>query len=63
MRSVCTDNIAEHFFALSKEKLQRRLGHAHLSRDLEGQPVQAAPAANLLCPDYVCIMWGTRELE
>ena len=43
-----TDNIAVHFFALSKEKLRRRLGHAHLSRDLEDQPAQAALAANLL---------------
>ena len=48
-----TNNVAEHFFAVAKQKLRRRLGRAHLGRDMQDQPAQAALAANLLCPDYV----------
>ena len=56
-----TNNVAEHFFATSKQKLRRRLGRAHLGRDMEDQPAQAALAANLLCPDYVRIVCGTLD--
>ena len=53
------NNVAEHFFAASRQKLRRRLGRAHLGRDMQDQPGQAALAANLLCPDYVRIVCGT----
>lgn len=39
----------------------RRLGRAHLGRDMEYQPAQAALAANLLCPEYVRIVCGTLD--
>jgi hypothetical protein len=42
-----TNNVPEHFFAQGKENLRRRLGKAHLGRDLEDQPAQAALVANL----------------
>lgn len=45
-----TNNVLEQFFAHSKQRLRRRLGRAHLGRDLEHQPPQAALAANLACP-------------
>jgi hypothetical protein len=48
-----TDNVPEHFFGAQKRKLRRRLGRAHLGRDLEDQPAQAALAANLQHPQYV----------
>ena len=56
-----TNNVAEHFFAIAKQKLRRRLGRAHLGRDMEDRPAQAALAANLLCPDYVRIVCGTLD--
>ena len=56
-----TNNIAENFFATSKQKLRRRLGRAHLGREMEDQPAQAALTANLLCPDFVCIVCGTLD--
>ena len=55
-----TNNLAEHFFAIAKQKL-RRLGRAHLGRDMEDRPAQAALAANLLCPEYVRIVRGTLD--
>jgi hypothetical protein len=36
-----TNNGPEHFFGQEKHKLRRRLGRAHLARDLEDQPAQA----------------------
>ena len=53
------NNVAEHFFATSKQKLRRRLGRAHLGRDMEDKPAQAALATNLLCRDYGGIVCGT----
>jgi len=41
-----TDNVPEHFFGAEKRKLRRRLGRAHLGRDLEDQPAQVALVAN-----------------
>lgn len=44
-----TNNILEQHFASSKQGLRRRLGRAHLGRDLADQPAQAAlerPAAS-----------------
>ncbi|MDE0127322.1 MAG: hypothetical protein OXN97_22380 [Bryobacterales bacterium] len=37
------------------------MGRAHLGRDLEDQPAQAALTANLRHPDYVRILCGTLE--
>ena len=56
-----TNNVAEHFFAASKQRLRRRLGRAHLGRDMQDQPAQTALAANLLDPDYVRIVCGTLD--
>ena len=56
-----TNNVAVHFFAVAKQKLRRRLGRAHLGRDVEDQPAQAALAADLLCPEYVRIVCGTLD--
>ena len=56
-----TNNVAEHFFAAAKQTLQRRLGRAHLGRDLEDQPAQVALAVNLQHPDYVRIVCGTLD--
>ena len=58
---VRTNNVAEHFFTASKQKLRRRLGRAHLGRDMQDQPAQAALAANLLHADYVRIVCGTLD--
>lgn len=56
-----TNNVAEHFFGAEKQKLRRRLGRAHLGRDLEDQPAQAALVANLTHPDYVKIVCGSLD--
>ena len=56
-----TNNVAEHYFNTAKQKLRRRLGRAHLGRDMQDQPGQAALAANLLCPEYVRIVCGTPD--
>ncbi len=56
-----TNNVAEHFFGADKQKLRRRLGRAHLGRDLEDQPAQAALASNLLHGDYVRVLCGSLE--
>ena len=56
-----TNNVSEHFFAASKQKLRRRLGRAQLGRDMQDQPAQAALAANLLHADYVRIVCGTLD--
>ncbi|MDE0626464.1 MAG: hypothetical protein OXH99_08715 [Bryobacterales bacterium] len=56
-----TNNVAEHFFASAKQLLRRRLGRAHLGRDMEDQPAQAALSANLLFPHYVQIVSGTLD--
>jgi hypothetical protein len=56
-----TNYIAEHFFADEKHRLRRRLGKAHLGRDLEDQPPQVALVANLLHDDYIRILCGSLE--
>jgi len=54
-----TNNVPEHFFGAEKRKLRRRLGRAHLGRDLEDQPAQAALVANLEHPEYVRVVCGS----
>jgi len=56
-----TDNVPEHFFGAEKRKLRRRVGRAHLGRDLEDQPAQAALVANLQHPDYVRVLCGSLD--
>jgi len=56
-----TDNVPEHFFGAEKRKLRRRLGRAHLGRDLEDQPAQAALVANLQHPEYVRVVCGSLD--
>ena len=56
-----TNNILEQHFATSKQALRRRLGRAHLGRDLADQPAQAALTANLLDPAYVQILCGSLD--
>ncbi len=56
-----TNNVNEHFFGTEKQQLRRRLGRAHLGRDLEDQPAQAALVANLRHSDYVRILCGSIE--
>ena len=56
-----TNNVSEHFFGQGKHQLRRRLGRAHLARDLEDQPAQAALAANLQQPDYVRLLCGSLD--
>lgn len=56
-----TNNVAEHFFGRQKQRLRRRVGRAHLGRDLEQQPAQAALAANLRHPDYVRVLCGSLD--
>lgn len=56
-----TNNVAEHFFGRQKQWLRRRVARAHLGRDLEQQPAQAALAANLRHPDYVRVLCGSLD--
>jgi len=56
-----TNNIAEHFFGADKQRLRRRLGRAHLGRDLENQPAQAVLTRNLRYADYVRVLCGSLE--
>jgi hypothetical protein len=56
-----TNNLAEHYFGTDKQNLRRRLGRAHLGRDLEDQPAQAALASSLRHPDYVRVLCGSLE--
>jgi len=56
-----TDNVPEHFFGDQKQKLRRRVGRAHLGRDLQDQPAQVALVANLQHTDYVRIVCGSLE--
>ena len=56
-----TDNVPEHFFGAEKRKLRRRVGRAHLGRDLEDQPAQAALVANLQHPEYVRVVCGSLD--
>ena len=56
-----TNNVVEHFFSHQKQRLRRRLGRAHLGRDLEQQPAQVALVANLRSPEYVRVLCGSIE--
>lgn len=56
-----TNNTDEHFFGKEKQQLRRRVGRAHLGRDLEDQPAQAALVSNLRHPDYVRILCGSLD--
>ena len=56
-----TNNVDKRFFGKEKQQLRRRLGRAHLGRDLEDQPAQAALAANLCHPDYIRILCGSLD--
>jgi len=56
-----TNNILEPFFDQEKRHLRRRLGKAHLGRDLEDQPAQAFLAANLRHDDYVRVLCGSLD--
>jgi len=56
-----TDNVAECLFGRQKHQLRRRVGRAHLGRDLEDQPAQAALAANLQHSDYVRVVCGSLD--
>jgi hypothetical protein len=51
----------ETLFGRAKQRLRRRLGRAHLGRDLEQQPPQAMLAANLEHPDYVRVLCGSLD--
>lgn len=54
-----TNNALEHLFGGHKQDLRRRLGRAHLARDLQQQPAQAALVTNLRHPDYVRVLCGS----
>ena len=56
-----TNNVIEQFFGKAKQGLRRRLGRAHLGRDMEDQPAQTALTANLRHPDYVQVLCGTLD--
>jgi hypothetical protein len=56
-----TNNVAEQFFGHTKQQLRRRLGRAHLGRDLAQQPAQAALIQNLRHADYVSVLCGSLE--
>ena len=56
-----TNNVLEQFYGTAKQGLRRRVGRAHLGRDLEHQPAQAALTANLRHPDSVHILCGTLD--
>lgn len=56
-----TNNVIEHLFGGHKQELRRRLGRAHLARDLQQQPAQAALVGNLRHPDYVRVLCGSLD--
>jgi hypothetical protein len=56
-----TNNIPEQFFGEQKRRLRRRLGRAHLGRDLEQQPAQVALVANLRSAAYVRVVCGSLD--
>ena len=55
------NNVIEQFFGPAKQDLRRRVCRAHLGRDLEDQPAQAALTANLRHADYVRTLCGTLD--
>ena len=54
-----TNNALEQLFGGHKQALRRRLGRAHLARDLQQQPAQVALVTNLRHPDYVRVLCGS----
>jgi hypothetical protein len=56
-----TNNVPECHFGDDKQQLRRRVGRAHLARDLQQQPAQAALVANLRRADYVQVLCGSLE--
>ena len=56
-----TNNALEHLFGGHKQELRRRLGRAHLARDLQQQPAQAALVANLRHPEYLRVLCGSLD--
>ncbi len=56
-----TNNVLECFFGRQKQQLRRRVGRAHLGRDLQDQPAQVALAANLHYSDYVRVLCGSLD--
>lgn len=56
-----TNNVIERFFGQDKRQLRRRLGRAHLGRDLEQQPAQVALVSNLRSPAYVRVLCGSLD--
>ena len=56
-----TNNVLEHLFGGHKQELRRRLGRAHLARDLQQQPAQAALVTNLRHPGYVRVLCGSLD--
>lgn len=56
-----TNNPSEQFFGGSKQGLRRRVGRAHLGRDMQDQPAQAALVRNLRYPDYVRLLCGSLD--
>ncbi len=56
-----TNNAIEHLFSRHKQNLRRRLGRAHLARDLQEQPAQAALVTNLRYPEYVRVLCGSLD--
>jgi len=56
-----TNNALEHLFGRHKQELRRRLGRAHLARDLQQQPAQAALVTNLRHPEYVRVLCGSLD--
>lgn len=55
------NELAEQFFLRAKRQLRRRLGRAHLGRDMQDQPAEAALAANVLDPHCVHVVCGTLD--
>ncbi len=56
-----TNNVLECFFGRQKQQLRRRVGRAHLGRDLQDQPAQAALSANLHYSEYVRVLCGSLD--
>ena len=56
-----TNNVLECHFGDDKQKLRRRVGRAHLGRDLQQQPSQVALVSNLSRADYVQVLCGSLD--
>lgn len=55
------NNALEHLFGQEKQLLRERVGRAHLGRDMEQQPAQAAFVRNLRDPAYVQLLCGSLD--